>query len=106
MASERMRRRMAALVRQWDASGETRDVFARRHGLTVSQWDYWKRQVRQASSEDAAVSFTPVRVLPEVDTRAGHSLEVVLTSGDRIVVHDGTSGDLLRRVLTALRAAC
>jgi hypothetical protein len=106
MASERTRRRMIALVRAWERSGETRDVFARRHGLTVSQWDYWKRQVRRASSDDAAVSFTPVRVLGDVNTRARDGVEVVLTSGERVVVHDGTSVDLLRTVLSALRASC
>lgn len=106
MARERMRRRMAALVRTWETSGEARDVFARRHGLTVSQWDYWKRQVRRAVSDDAAVSFTPVRVLADVARPAGDGVEVVLPSGERIVVRDGTSGDLLRTVLAALRAPC
>jgi hypothetical protein len=81
MARERMRRRMAALVRQWDASGETRDVFARRHGLTVSRLDYWKRQMRQASARDAAVGFAPVRVVGDLDTRASAGVEVVLASG-------------------------
>jgi len=106
MARERMRRRMAALVRAWETSGETRDAFARRHGLTVWQLDYWKRQVRRALSEDAAVSFTPVRVLADVARPPGDGVEVVLVSGERIVVHAGTSGDLLRTVLSALRASC
>jgi hypothetical protein len=106
MASERMRRRMAALVRRWEASGEARDVFARRHGLTVSQWDYWKRQVRQARSDAAAISFTPVQVLADVARPAGDGVEVVLASGERIVVPAGASVDLLRTVLAALRASC
>jgi hypothetical protein len=106
MASEQMRRRMAALVRQWDASGETREAFARRHGLTVSRLDYWKRQLRQASARDAAVGFAPVRVVGDLDTQASAGVEVVLAGGERVVVRDGASVDLLRTVLTALRASC
>jgi hypothetical protein len=98
------RRRMETLVRQWETSGESRRAFARRHGLTVSRFDYWKRQVRQASPE--AVAFAPVRVLEEGEPRAGRSVEVVLASGDRIVVPAGASVDLLRTVLAALRASC
>lgn len=105
MASDRTRRRMAALVRQWDASGETREVFARRHGLTLSRLDYWKRQVRRDAPLDAAV-FTPVHVLDDGDARTRNGLEVVLTTGERVVVCDGTSVDLLRMVLSALRSSC
>jgi hypothetical protein len=106
MARQRMRRRMATLVRAWETSCETRHAFARRHGLTVSQLDYWKRRVRLAVSDDAAVSFTPVRVLADVTRPAGDGVEVVLASGERIVVHAGASVDLVRAVLTALRASC
>ena len=97
---------MAALVRAWETSGETREAFARRHGLTRWQLDYWKRQVRQATSDTATVSFAPVRVLADVPRPAGDGVEVVLGSGERIVVHAGASVDLLRTVLTALRASC
>lgn len=106
MARERMRRRMAALVRAWETSGETRDAFARRHGLTVWQLDYWRRRVRRASSEDAAVSFTPARVSADVADPADGGVEVVLASGERILVHGGTSVNLLRAVLSTLRASC
>jgi hypothetical protein len=97
---------MAALVRAWETSGETRDAFARRHGLTVWQLDYWKRQVRRASPTNAAVSFAPVRVLTDMARPTGDGVEVVLATGERIVVHAGASVDLLRTVLAALRASC
>jgi hypothetical protein len=99
--SPKQRRRMTALVRQWEASSESRRTFAQRHGLTVSQFDYWKRQARRASPTDA-VSFAPVRVLGAVESGAGDGVEVVLTSGARVVVHAGASVDLLRTVFTAL----
>jgi hypothetical protein len=53
-------------------------------------------EVCQASSAAAAVSFTPVRALPEVETRAGDGVEVVLASGKPIAVHTGVAGSLLR----------
>jgi transposase-like protein len=106
MAGTRTRRGMTALVRQWEAGGETREAFARRHGLTVSQLDYWKRQVRQAEPSDAAVRFTAVRVRDDQPTPARDRVEVVLRTGERIVVRDGASIDLLRTVLAALRASC
>ena len=45
----RTRSRMLALVRQWETSGETRRAFADRHGVTLSCFDCWRRQVREAS---------------------------------------------------------
>lgn len=105
MASERMRRRMAALVRQWDAGGETRDVLARRHGLTVSQWDSWRRQVRQASSEwrsDRGPRRDVGRSPAEGADGAPH-LVLTLSPAVRIYVATGTS-DNLRRAIDGLAA--
>jgi hypothetical protein len=45
MVAAQGRQPMATLVRQWETSDEPRRAFARRPGLTVSQFDYWKRQV-------------------------------------------------------------
>ena len=41
-------KRMLALVRQWKTGGETRRAFADRHGVTLSCFDYRRRQVREA----------------------------------------------------------
>ena len=106
MRSGRTRRKMQTLVRQWAASDEPRHVFARRHGLTVSQFDYWKRQVRQLPSTDTALAFAPVRVLTDGDPAVGGTIELVLTSGERLIMRDGISTELVRTVVSALRASC
>jgi hypothetical protein len=107
MATERTRQRMMALVRQWEASSDSRQVFARRHGLTVACFDYWKRRVRRVPPAEPRVRFAPVHVvaddhLPPVTT----TIEVVLVSGERLTIPAGTSSDHLRAVLAALRASC
>lgn len=98
---------MATLVRQWETSGEPRRAFARRHGVTVSQFDYWKRQVRRAATATEAVRFAPVQVVERgPERRDGTCLELVLPGGERVIIHDGVSVDLVRTVVTALRSSC
>lgn len=107
MVTSRARQRMATLVRQWETSGEPRRAFASRHGLTVAQFDCWKRQVRRGGAAGAAsMGFARVQV---VDTpRQGHNggIEVLLGGGDRLTIHEGTSVDLVRAVVMTLRASC
>ncbi len=51
----RTRDRMLALVRRWETSGETRRAFAQRHGVTLSCFDFWRRQALDAR-QDVAVT--------------------------------------------------
>jgi hypothetical protein len=95
---------MTALVRQWERSGETRQVFARRHGLTLARFDYWKRRLRRESTASTVPTFAPVRVVRDHATPAAATIEVVLDTGARITMREGVSVDLLRTVLAALRA--
>jgi hypothetical protein len=107
MRTDRTRQRMRALVRQWERGNEPRKEFAERHGLTISCLDYWKRQVRRTmAAVDAPVTFAPVRVLTNESAGNGGAIDIVLPTGERLAVHNGTSGDLLRSVLAALRASC
>ncbi|MGH6950452.1 MAG: IS66 family insertion sequence element accessory protein TnpA, partial [Vitreimonas sp.] len=106
VARDRTRRRMAALVRQWETSGELRRAFAERHGLTISQLDYWKRQVRRDVCADHAVGFARVQVVDPAPLRDGACIDVVLGTGDRVTIHEGASLDLVRAVVTALRPSC
>lgn len=105
MRATELSRRMARLVRAWERSGEPRRAFARRHGLTVSQFDYWKRRVRRAT----APTFVPVQVLPESlapPASAGAAIELALPGGARLTIPDGVSAATLQTVLTAVRTAC
>ena len=75
----------------------------------MAPWTFWY-WCRKLSSEGPAgtgralaAPFVPVCVTP--DAEAG-VVEVVLLAGDRIRVSAGTSAELVRAVVTALRAAC
>lgn len=106
MARDRIRRRMATLVRQWETGGEPRRAFARRHGLTVSQFDYWKRQVRRGATANHGVSFAPVQVVEAAHERDGACIELLLAGGERLMIHEHASADLVRTVIAALRPSC
>jgi hypothetical protein len=106
VARDRMRRQMATLVREWEASGEPRREFARRHGLTASQFDYWKRQARRAAPAHHAVGFAPVQVVESSPGHHGAFIELVLAGGERVTIHEGASVDLVRTVVAALRPSC
>jgi hypothetical protein len=97
---------MLALVREWETSGETRRAFVRRHGVTLSCFDYWRRQVLDGRQEDRAVAFAPVRVVADDTATGAGVIEVVLASGERVVIREGASGDLVRTVVAALRTSC
>jgi transposase-like protein len=67
MITDRGRRRRAALVSQWERSGEPRWVSARRHGLTLSQFHSWKRQVRRDPTK-GRMAFAPVQLVTASET--------------------------------------
>jgi transposase-like protein len=99
--------RMARLVVQWRRSGESQASFARRHHIPGWTFWYWCRKLsdQPETERDATptVTFVPVRVAAEAPEPV---LEIVLTSGERLQVRSGASADLVRAVVTALRAGC
>jgi hypothetical protein len=104
MAQKRTAAQMARLVVRWRKSGESREVFARRHD--VSPWSlwYWSRKLPAESPKlPAAPAFVPVRVTAGSETPA---IEIVLPDGARVHVRAGTAVDWVRGVVTALRSAC
>jgi transposase-like protein len=95
---------MVALVRQWEQSAETREAFARRHGLTLATFEYWKRRVRREASTAPGATFAPVQLVSDTRSSPGSSsVDVVLNGGERLTIHEGVSVDLLRAVLVTLR---
>jgi hypothetical protein len=109
--TNRTRQGMAVLVGQWERSGEPRRAFARRHGLTVSQFDYWKRQVRRDEKTEANEAVEPggfarVHVIGGASGGAGACIEMELPGGEHLTIHEGTSPDLVRAVVLALRSSC
>lgn len=100
---------MAAWLERWERSGLSAAGFCRRHRIPPQRLSYWRRMAggprleRKARGEGQS-AFVPVQV---VDLVAGNgSLEVVLVGGDRVVLREGVSVDLLRNTLSVLRERC
>jgi hypothetical protein len=107
MVKKRTPARMARLVAQWRASGESGAAFARRHHVPAWTFWYWCRKVPNGplpGPEDARpAAFVPVQVTP---ASSEHDLEVVWPGGERLRVGSGASADLVRAVVSALRSPC
>jgi hypothetical protein len=97
------RRQMAALVRGWRTSGETQAAFASRHGITRAKFGYWQRQLRSTRGVPEDAGFAAVHVVPTPGVIAPGVVDVVLASGDRLVIRAGASLPVVRVVLSAFR---
>ena len=67
---------------------------------TATKLRYWLR--RAAAEATGPVAFTPVQVIGPGRDGDG-AIEIVLGTGERLVVPPSVSPEFLRRVLTALR---
>lgn len=107
MMSKQTPTRMARLVAQWRRSGESQAAFARRHRIPGWTFWYWCRKLADTPETDhestPAAPFVPVHLAEDPSTPV---VEVVLTGGEHLHVRSGASADLLRAVVTALRAGC
>jgi hypothetical protein len=97
-----IRREMTALVRRWPSSGDTQAAFAARHRISRTKLRYWLRRV--APKKRRSIDFAPVQVIPP----AGHTnhIEIVLATGDRVLVSDGVSAASVHTVISVLRRSC
>jgi hypothetical protein len=103
---ERIRAEMRPLIEAWRASGETRRVFAGRHGISLPKFDYWVRQLAPARprARRAPPGFAAVELVPPPSALG--AIEIVLARGDRVVVGAEADVSLIRAVLTALGPRC
>jgi hypothetical protein len=103
---ERLRAEMIPLIQSWRTSGESRRVFASRHGVSLSKFDYWARQVipRRPRAKRPTPAFAAVDIVPAA--AAPGVIEVILARGDRLVVRAEADIALVRTVLTTLCAKC
>jgi hypothetical protein len=110
MAGIAGRERMRKVLKRWRRSGLSAAEFCRREGMAPQALSYWKRALGRAKAVvrrrrgARPVGFVPVRL---VDSNAGVAtvggLEISLASGDRLVVCEGVSRELLRDALMVLR---
>lgn len=94
MASVATARRMTALVRQWETSGERKAAFVQQHDASLGTFEYWKRRVREtAATKVDAVGFAPVRIVSTTDALEPQPIIVVLATGERLIVPPGAAAD-------------
>ena len=105
MTQQKRRREMLALAQRWQTSTDSQETFARRHGLSRSALQYWLRQGAARVASEAA-AFAPVQVTSPVVVGGGAAVEILLVSGERVVVPADASADQLRVVLAVLRPSC
>lgn len=112
MARSEERERMAGLLRQWHASGESGAAFCRRQGIKPQKLSYWKRVLagkapaRPRGRGRRASGLVPIRLLSDVAAVSGMALEIHLSGGERIVFPPGGSVAELREVVELLRERC
>lgn len=107
---EERRERMESALADWLESGEPLTAFARRSGYSVGQLRYWMRRLGEAPGaapvEVPAVSFQPVRLVDEDDRANDPQVEVVLATGDRVVIRGAITPAIVSTILAELRARC
>jgi hypothetical protein len=113
MARIAKREQMRRVLARWQRSGESGAAFCRREGIGPQRLWYWKRVLRIARPGAgrrravAPADLVPVRLVDAASGMAANGgLEITLASGDRLVVREGVSHELLREVLTVLRERC
>lgn len=90
-------REMAALVGQWERSGETMREFAERHGMKLSTFSSWRQELRKREVRPAArAEFI------EIGGSGPVQFELSLANGMRVRVPSGFDGAELERLLGVL----
>jgi len=99
------REEMSRLIEQWGASGRTAKAFAAENGITRAKFQYWKARLGVREGNRRRVpGFVPVQLVGSGEGRA--ACEVVLASGDRLVIREAISLEVLRGLIRALREGC
>lgn len=93
------------MARAFAASGETKAVFAKRHGLGEERVRRWLKQLAEMDRRRTRPAFAPVRLVERApERRVGGGIEIVV--GARMVrVGAGFCPETLLKVLAALEAA-
>jgi hypothetical protein len=93
------RLRWLDLMKQWERSGQTQQAFCSERGLTLTTFQWWRRQLRPHKVKSApAASFLPIPVTEPIGGSAQALIEVELGSGTRLRF----SGDAALRAVAAL----
>ena len=102
---------MGRVVGRWRRSGLSAAAFCRRQGIQAQRLSYWRRVIgdagpaRARGRRRAPAVLAPVHVV-DLASGASAGIEVLLASGDRLVLHEGARREWLREVLLVLRERC
>jgi hypothetical protein len=88
-----------AEVKAWEASGQSKRLFAKSRGYSRSSLEQW---IRDAKTATVTPKFVRVEVAPEAPRSTSLIVEI---GGARIQVSAGFDESLLRRVIGALERA-
>jgi hypothetical protein len=83
-----IKNQMYALIRKWEASGQTQECFFNQHGISKSTFGYWRKKFlrEQGSQSKSHEKFIPVKITGEHTTNPRQGvLELVYPNGVRIV---------------------
>ena len=95
---------MVRLVELWRSSGRPALSFAAEHGVSRSKFEYWKRRLGvpgRKGGKEKGPSFMPVRLVS-----SDPACEVVFANGDRLVLREAVSAEVVRSLIGALRGGC
>lgn len=79
---------MYALIRKWEASGQSQEYFLNQHGTARSTFGYWRKKFlrEKATQSKGHENFIPVKITGERYTNTSQGvLELVYPNGVRIV---------------------
>lgn len=93
------REQWAKRMRAWERSGLTRAAFCRSRGLKLHTFDYWRRELREASS-----ALVPVVVESQQAAAPSTVIEVLLPDGVRVRAPSGCEAARVASLVSALRA--
>ena len=91
--------KMFALIEGWSASGRSQKVWCAEHGISIHQFQYWKRRHQAEHSTgqaSSAPSFVPI-LLP--GTTSQPFAELHYPDGRRLLLHGGIDAHFLKALL-------
>jgi hypothetical protein len=93
------RERWSKLIAEQQASGQTVRPFCRERAITERSFYRWRKRLGQ----EHTVEFALLEPKP-ASVRVEAPLELMLSSGEHLLIYSGVDAETLRTVLDAVRA--
>ena len=87
------------LIGEQEAGGQKVRAFCRERGIGEASFYYWRKRLRKSDT----VQFALLETTPADTDSGASSLELVLTSGERLRIGGQVDADTLRMVLEVVR---